>query len=223
VPPSLGFRAPLLKRQSRQSSRKKKRPSASARPRKNKTGAAADGPEFVEIRRKAARWAADYGAALGGAKPEQPPGFHNRVAANWRLLFSIADHAGGDWPKQARQAAVRLSRQHATPSQGRRLLAALREIFANRAEVPSAEIVQRLAADPTDEWCEYGRGRSPITQRQLAVLLRDYEIFPKVVHPDKRADDSPRGYRRSDFADVFARFLSRDPHIRTLPARPKRK
>ena len=34
-----------------------------------------DGPEFVEIRRKLARWAADNAVALGDAKPEQPPGF----------------------------------------------------------------------------------------------------------------------------------------------------
>ena len=106
--------------------------------------------------------------ALGDAKPEQPPGFHNRLAANWRLLFAIADLAGGDWPKRARQAAVKLSQQNAEPSQGRRLLAALQEIYANRAEISSAELVQLLAADPNAEWCEY-RGRTPITQRQLAV------------------------------------------------------
>jgi putative DNA primase/helicase len=182
-----------------------------------------DNPEFVEIRRKLARWAADNAVALGDARPEQPPGFHNRLAANWRLLFAIADHAGGDWPKRARQAAVKLSRQNAEPSQGRRLLAAVSEIIANSDVISSEELVKQLAADPTAEWCEFDRGRTPITQRQLAALLRDYEIFPKVIHPTKRADDSPRGYRRSDFADAFARFLPRDPHIRTQPPRPKRK
>jgi len=123
----------------------------------------------------------------------------------------------------ARQAAVKLSRQNAEPSQGRRLLAAVSEIIANRDVISSEELVKQLAADPTAEWCEFDRGRTPITQRQLAALLKDYEIFPKVIHPTKRADDSPRGYRRSDFADAFARFLTRDPHIRTQPPRPKRK
>ena len=78
--------------------------------------------------------------------------------------------AGGDWPKRARQAAVKLSQQHAEPSQGRRLLAALQEIYTNRVEIPSAEIVQLLAADPDAEWCEY-RGRTPISQRQLAAAV----------------------------------------------------
>ena len=89
-----------------------------------------DGPEFAELRCKLARWAADNAVALGDAKPEKPSGFHNRLGSNWRLLFAIADLAGGDWPKRARQAAVKLSRQNAEPSQGRRLLAAVSEIFA---------------------------------------------------------------------------------------------
>ena len=41
-----------------------------------------------------------------------------------------------------------------TPSQGRRLLAALRDMYANRDEMLSEEIVKLLAADPTAEWCE---------------------------------------------------------------------
>ena len=174
----------------------------------------ADNPEFVELRRKLARWAADNAVVLGDAKPEQPPGFHNRLAANWRLLFAIADLAGGAWAKRARQAAIKLSQQHAEPSQGRRLLAALQEIYMNRAEIPSAEIVQLLAADPDAEWCEY-RGRTPITQRQLAVLLKEYEIYPVVLHPTKRLDVSRHGYRRAQFKDAFARFLPADPNIRT--------
>jgi putative DNA primase/helicase len=178
-----------------------------------------DGPEFIEIRRKLMRWAADNAVALGEAKPEQPPGFHNRLAANWRLLLAIADHAGGDWPKRARQAADELSRQNTEPSQGRRLLAALRALFANRDEIPSAEIVQRLAADLGAEWCEFGRGRSPITQRQLAVLLKEYEIAPVVLHPTKRAELSRHGYRRAQFKDAFARFLPSDPNIRTRKAK----
>jgi putative DNA primase/helicase len=112
----------------------------------------ADNPEFVELRRKLARWAADNAVALGDAKPEQPPGFHNRLAANWRLLFAIADRpatplsAPGKPPSSFRSST--LSRAKAPT------LAAL-EIYMNRAEIPSAEIVQLLSADPDAEWCEY--------------------------------------------------------------------
>ena len=68
----------------------------------------ADSPEFQELRRKLARWSADNATTLAEAKPALPPGFNNRLAANWRLLFAIADHAGGDWPKRARLAAIKL-------------------------------------------------------------------------------------------------------------------
>jgi hypothetical protein len=95
------------------------------------------------------------------------------------------------------------------------LLAALQEIYTNRVEIPSAEIVQLLAADPDAEWCEY-RGRTPISQRQLALLLKEYEIYPVVLHPTKRSDLSRHGYRRSQFKDAWARFLPAVPNIRTL-------
>ncbi len=167
----------------------------------------ADSPEFQELRRKLARWSADNAATLAEAKPALPPGFNNRLAANWRLLLAIADHAGGDWPKRARLAATRLlSRQNAEPSVGIRLLTALQEIFANRNEITSAELVQLLAADPDAEWGAF-RGRAAISQRELAALLKPYDVRPVVLHPDKRSNLSRHGYRRSQFKDAFARFL----------------
>jgi uncharacterized protein DUF3631 len=78
--------------------------------------------------------------------------------------------------------------------------------------ITSAEIVQRLNADPEDEWREF-RGRSGITQRQVAALLAAYNIQPGVVHPTKRSGLSRRGYRRAQFDEAFRRFLPPDPNI----------
>ena len=95
-----------------------------------------------------------------------------------------------------------------TPSRvpGIRLLTALQEIFANRNEITSAELVQLLAADPDAEWGAF-RGRAAISQRELAALLKPYDIRPVVLHPTKRSNLSRHGYRRSQFKDAFARFL----------------
>ena len=60
----------------------------------------ADDPEFSTIRRKLARWAADNVRIIKDLKPPQPPGFNNRLSANWKLLLQIAQHAGGGWPEQ---------------------------------------------------------------------------------------------------------------------------
>jgi putative DNA primase/helicase len=172
-----------------------------------------DDPEFQELRQRLARWSADNAVALADAKPDMA-GFRNRLAANWKLLFAIADQAGGEYPKRAREAAIRLSQGASEPSWAIKLLEALHGIFANREEIPSAEVVKELTADPDSEWCEY-KGRSPITQRQVAALLKPFEIYPTTIHPTKQAMWSPRGYRRSQFTDAFARYV--DPHIRTQP------
>ena len=147
----------------------------------------ADAPEFLELRRKAARWAADHATALADANPALPADFDNRLAANWRLLFAIADHAGGAWPEQARKAAI--SRAPLEPSAGGALLGALRELRAqggDKESIASAAIVQALIADPDGEWCDY-KGHGPITQRQVAALLKNYGIFPRTIHPTGKA------------------------------------
>jgi hypothetical protein len=165
-----------------------------------------DDNDFTTLRRKLMRWAADNAMPLKDANPVVPPGFSNRLAANWWLLLAIADAAGCLWPKQARAAAVKLSRKRHQPSERLRLLAALHPIFATREQITSAELIAQLTADSDEEWAEF-RGRGPISQRQVAALLAGFEIFPVVLHPTKRASLSRRGYRRSQFDDAFARFL----------------
>ena len=175
----------------------------------------ADDPEFSTIRRKLARWAADNVRIIKDLKPPQPPGFNNRLNANWKLLLQIAQHAGGSWPEQARRSAIYLSRVPYEPSAGVQLLAALRAMFTkNRREITSEQVVQELLADPDSRWHEY-RSRGPITKNQVAALLKDFEIRPVVVHPTKRADLSRHGYRAAQFEDAFARFLPPEPNIRT--------
>ena len=109
----------------------------------------ADDPEFSTIRRKLARWAADNVRIIKDLKPPQPPGFNNRLNANWKLLLQIAQHAGGGWPEQACRSAIYLSRAPYEPSAGVQLLAVLRSMFTkNRTEITSEQVVQELVADP---------------------------------------------------------------------------
>jgi hypothetical protein len=167
----------------------------------------ADDPEFSTIRRKLARWAADNLTIIKELKPPQPPGFNNRLSANWKLPLQIAQHAGGGWREQARRSAIYLSRTPYEPSIGVQLLAALRAMFTkNRTQITSEQVVRQLLADPDSQWHEY-RNRGPITKNQVAALLKDFEIRPVVVHPTKRADLSRHGYRAAQFEDAFARFL----------------
>jgi hypothetical protein len=182
-----------------------------------------DDAEFAVLRQKFARWALDNAAILKDAKPLMPPGLNNRAAANWRLLLAIAELAGGSWPEQAREAAEHLTRSRYRPSDGVRLLAAFKTMFAEngKQEITSEAVIVVLNRDPLDIWATYNHG-GPITQRQVAVLLRDYDIEPVQLHPTKRKDFSRRGYRLEQFLDAFARFLPRDPTIQSSGKKSRR-
>jgi putative DNA primase/helicase len=172
-----------------------------------------DDAEFAILRRKFARWAADNAVALKDAKPSMPTGFNNRTAANCKLLLAIAELAGGSWPQQAREAAERLSRSGRRPSDRVQLLAAFKAVFSEgKTEIASADLTAKLTADPTSTWAGYNHG-GPMTQRQIAILLDAFDIHPVSLHPTRRKDFARQGYKLSQFADAFARYLPEDPLI----------
>jgi hypothetical protein len=113
-----------------------------------------DDETFAALRRKAARWARDHGDKVAAAQPAMPIGFSNRTAANWKMLFAIAELAGCS--KQAHRAAIALVvKRRGQSSEGLRLLAAIREVLGSAAMITSAELVKKLIADGNAEWCEF--------------------------------------------------------------------
>jgi hypothetical protein len=164
-----------------------------------------DDNDFITLRRKLARFALDHAAALKESAPAMP-GLSNRLRMNWKLLLAVAELAGGDWPKKARAAAVKLTRERREPSEGKRMLAAFRELFAKHGPMlTSAEVQRLLTADQDSEWADF-RGRGPISKRQIAVLLDPYDIHPDYIHPHGRK--SERGYRVEWFAEAFKHYLA---------------
>lgn len=67
--------------------------------------------EAAPLHRALVSWAAEPIAiqVLRDARPELPVALGDREADVWEPLLAIADAAGGDWPKHARQAAVNLA------------------------------------------------------------------------------------------------------------------
>ena len=61
------------------------------------------------LRSQLRRWADDRANGLRGADPRLPTALHDRAADNWRPLVTVADAAGSDWPRLAREAAVALT------------------------------------------------------------------------------------------------------------------
>src|SRR5215831_16539778 len=136
------------------------------------------------------RGSAEPGRALGGRQlrearrpdPQVPEVLNDRAADNWRPLLAIADLAGSRWPKRAREAARLLSGEgHESSSINVELLAHIKKAFGDKEAMPSADLVAALVDDPEWPWAEWTRGQ-PLTQRQLARLLKPFIIIPETVH-----------------------------------------
>jgi hypothetical protein len=169
-----------------------------------------DNETFARLRAQLMRWAADTVEAIAKATPEIPPGFQNRRRANWKPLLAIAELVG--WKTAAWAAAKAIERIADTfdASISVELLQAVKAIFAARISAPrnsdrikSEDLVDQLIADATAPWATYNKGK-PISQRQVAGLLKGYEIRPKVIRLDDGS--TPRGYLLEWFIDAFDRF-----------------
>jgi putative DNA primase/helicase len=164
-----------------------------------------DGDEFATLRRQAARWAADNFEKLVDPDPDIPEVLNDRAADNWRPLLAIADLAGSRWPKRAREAARLLSGEgHESSSINVELLANIKKAFGDKEAMASADLVAALVADPEWPWADWTRGR-PLTQRQLARLLKPFFIIPQTVHIHGFKD--AKGYRRNDFEAAWSAYL----------------
>jgi putative DNA primase/helicase len=136
---------------------------------------------------------------LRTARPALPEALNDRAQDNWEPLLAIADLAGGDWPKAARDAALKLSgdAETGTSSLSTQLLADIKVAFeaARTIRMTSAEMVEALTKDATGNWAEFGKTGKPLTQKKLASMLSGFDIKPT---------GNPRGYGLSAFRDAFA-------------------
>jgi len=164
-----------------------------------------DSEEFAILRRKAARWAADNFDNLTDPEPAIPDALNDRAADNWRPLLAIADLAGGDWPRRARDAAHLLSGEQDDSAVNVGLLADIRGALGDRDEMKSADLVAALVADPERPWTEW-RGGKPMTQKQLAGLLKPFGIASETVHPV--GEPHGKGYKRVRFEEAWAAYCS---------------
>jgi hypothetical protein len=133
-----------------------------------------------------------------------PEGIADRDADVWEALLAIADLAGGEWPERARVAAVTLVTlaKESTPSLGVKLLADLRQVFAEEEQVRTDDLLQKLHGLDESPWGDL-KGK-PLDSRGLARRLKDYGVKPATI---RVALGTAKGYRRSDFFDAWSRYL----------------
>jgi putative DNA primase/helicase len=159
---------------------------------------------------KCARWAYDNLAALRGQEPPPPPeALNDRAADSWEPLFAIAKVAGGAWPERACQAAVALAQANGEgESIHTRLLSDLRMLFGEHgaAAIASRDICEALAQIEDGPWPAFNKGK-PLTQAQLARLLKPFGVSPLSIRPEGAPNRTAKGYKLADLQDPFARYL----------------
>lgn len=163
--------------------------------------------EGHEIRERLADWITPHGHELQLAWPELPASIEDRNADCWEPLLAIADLAGGSWPRRARVAAVALvadARASARETLGIKLLGDCRTAFADAEYLSTEQLLTALNNYDESPWGDL-RGK-PLDARGLSRRLGKYDIHPMTV---RIGDITPKGYRRSDFADSWARYLAR--------------
>lgn len=171
--------------------------------------------EEQKLSRKLARFAADNRAELENCDPELPYGAFNRLADNWRPVFTVAKVAGGDWPRRVTDAFARLVSQADTDAQGLgiMLLTDIQQVFREKKaeRLFSKELVDALVAMTDRPWPEARRDK-PITEAWLARRLRPFGILSNTLRFDT---GRARGYELNRFTDAFSRYLP-DQGVSTL-------
>jgi Protein of unknown function (DUF3631) len=168
-----------------------------------------DAPPLHQLRDRLAGWAREHLRELRHATPQMP--LEDRAADTWEPLIAVADLAGGDWPTRARTAATLMTtaeaQQEEDSSAGVRLLGDLRDVFGGDDALYSTTILDRLHKLDDAPWAEwYGR---PLSTRELAKLLRPYQVRPKDVR--EQGGEPRKGYTRQALHEPWARYLPLRP------------
>lgn len=161
---------------------------------------------FEVLASKLARFALDAGEEIGMAKPELPEALNDRAQDNWEPLLAIADYAGRDWGKLAREVAIKLSAgEQDSLSLSAELLADIKEVFETKDidRISSADLISALCKDEEKPWATYNRGKQ-ISSRQLSRRLAEYHIQSKNI---RIGFSISKGFELEQFADAFARYL----------------
>jgi hypothetical protein len=145
---------------------------------------------------------------LRSARPMSPTGLSDRQEDVWEPLFAIAEFAGGDWPEQARRAALVLSGSVEDQDIKIQLLEDIATILheSDGDFIPTKDLIAGLVERDDKPWATWKHDR-PITPKELAQLLG-----PLRIHPTRL--EHVRGYRVDAFNDAIGRYLPLEASLR---------
>ena len=190
-----------------------------------------DGGDLVIFRRQLARFVADNEQRLRDVIPAPLAIDNDRAKDMWEQLLAVAEVAGGDWPKRAREAGQALAHESETETTEADvkllLLADIRDIFAKEPEpdpldmlepdkggrpdhgqrISTKHLIEKLVELEERPWSAWGRAKNPLTGKALSDLLKPYKVRSNDVRIGGAS--AVKGYYLRSFTDVFARYLPR--------------
>jgi hypothetical protein len=191
-----------------------------------------DGGDLALLARKIARFVNDNEDALRHVEPKAPDALNDRQADGWDPLFAMANVAGGDWPERATTTALALCRVEEAEAAERdikiMLLSDVRDVFArlfpeegptHKAErtgrpddgprLLTKRLLDELHGLEERPWNAWGKLKKPMTDTDLASLLRPYRIRSSTVRGEDAIGNPERGkgYYLRSFRDAFSRYL----------------
>ncbi|WP_072688399.1 DUF3631 domain-containing protein [Rhodococcus marinonascens] len=155
-----------------------------------------------------ASWLTPHLDSLAHARPQMPKGVEDRPAEIWEPLLAIADLAGGEWPRRAREACrhfVFSDTGYSKPV-GLELLSDIRSVFGEQDRMSSGDLVTALLGLPDADWRVYKGGF--LTQSTLSRLLRPFDVRSKTI---RTAGGTAKGY---SVAGDFGLGEAWDRHLR---------
>ena len=166
-----------------------------------------DAPPLYGLRAELHEWLRSHRDILTETVPELP--VEDRAADTWEPLVVVADLAGGDWPRLAREACKALTAETGDDIEGNlktRLLADCRTAFEAAGwplAIASKRLLELLTGDADAPWREYGR--DGLSQRKLGTMLTEYGIRSQNI----RFTDGgqAKGYLRLAFEDAWSRYV----------------
>jgi hypothetical protein len=154
------------------------------------------------------RWANDNRAALAATTPHLPEQLNDRQQDIVEPLLAVADLAGGEWPRLAREALLVLLDSGPDDDQqplNVLLLADLRRLLdaTDDGKIFSKDLRTALTEIDDRPWAGMNRG-ADISAHQIARMLRQFGIGSRTVWSH---GENAKGYALADCRDAFERYL----------------
>ena len=178
-----------------------------------------DNEEHARLRQQCLRWANHNTATLAKAPPLDAEKLNDRALDFWEPLFIIADLVGGEWPKQARDAAIALSGDGEDDSTNILLLRDLHWLYDGKPETQddgsvqreyeatdrlfSRTMVEELAKISTSPWAGWNNGRG-FSQHDLAKALKDFGVISDTM---RIGSVMAKGYYAAKLKGSFETYL----------------